>query len=234
MICEIAQRYKQTQEEEVALMTEIVDPKTSIKSAEKSQEWVDILTQKFQLHRTWIDIDDSIVDVIIRKGDGVAIVAFQFFFNLLSTDYIEINNRGIVVPKKNFDMCVAMQNFTSVPVPSSMHKRRLKNLDSYLNEGRKKNQRKAELSIKGLLLLKAACVIGEEFGTAALKKIIPLRNETHSSILQILRELEIGELVEILDESDPKNIICRFNKSFLRESIYQIMLYKDQKKVLHQ
>jgi len=47
MICEIAPRYKQTQEEEVALMTEIVDPKTSIKSAEKSQEWVDILTQKF-------------------------------------------------------------------------------------------------------------------------------------------------------------------------------------------
>ena len=87
------------------------------------------------------------------------------------------------MPKKNFDMCVSMQNFTSVPVPSSMHKRRLKNLDSYLNEGRKKNQRKAELSIKGLLLLKAACVIGEEFGTAALKKIIPLRNETHSSIL---------------------------------------------------
>ena len=49
-----------------------------------------------------------------------------------------------------------------------------------------------------------------------------------------MKELEIGELVEILDESDPKNIICRFNKSFLRESIYQIMLYKDQKKVLHQ
>ena len=183
MICEIAPRYKQTQEEEVALMTEIVDPKTTIKTVEKSQEWVDILTLKLQLHRTWIDIDDSIVDIIIRKGDGVAIVAFQYFFNLLSTNYIEINNRGVVVPKKNFDMCVSMQNFTSVPVPSSMHKRRLKNLDSYLNEGRKKNQRKAELSIKGLLLLKAACVIGEEFGTAALKKIIPLRNETHSSIL---------------------------------------------------
>ena len=110
-------------------------------------------------------------------------MAFQYFYNLLSTDFIEINNRGVVVPKKSFDKCVALQNFTSVPVPSSMHKRRLKNLDSYLNEGRKKNQRKAELSIKGLLLLKAACVIGEEFGTAALKKIIPLRNETHSSIL---------------------------------------------------
>ena len=28
------------------------------------------------------------------------------------------------------------------------------------------------------------------------------------------------QIIEILDESDPKNLICRFNKSFLRESIY--------------
>jgi hypothetical protein len=58
MICEIAPRYKQTQEEEVQLMTEIVDPKTTIKSVAKGAEWVEILTQKFQLHRTWIDVDD--------------------------------------------------------------------------------------------------------------------------------------------------------------------------------
>lgn len=139
MICEIAPRYQQTQLEEVGLMTEIVDPKTTIKTKEKSDWWVNELTNKLQLHRTWNDVDESIVDVIIRKGDGVAIVAFQYFFNLISTDYIEINNRGIVIPKKNFDMCVSLQNFTSIPVPSNMHKRRLKNLDNYLKEGRSKN-----------------------------------------------------------------------------------------------
>ena len=30
--------------------------------------------------------------------------------------------------------------------------------------------------------MKAACIIGEEFGTAALKKILPLRHETHGSL----------------------------------------------------
>jgi len=84
------------------------------------------------------------------------------------------------------------------------------------------------------MLMKAAAIIGEEFGTQALKKILPLRQETHGSMLIILKELEQGELIEILDETDPKNILCRFNQSFLRESIYQIMLYRDQKKVLHQ
>jgi len=53
-------------------------------------------------------------------------------------------------------------------------------------------------------------------------------------MLTILKELEQGELIEILDETDPKNILCRFNQPWLRESVYQIMLYRDQKKVLHQ
>ena len=61
------------------------------------------------------------------------------------------------------------------------------------------------------MLLKTAAIIGEEFGTQALKKILPLRNETHSSIQVILRELEMAELIEILDETDMKNIHCRFN-----------------------
>lgn len=68
--------------------------------------------------------------------------------------------------------------------------------------------------------MKAAAIIGDEFGTQALIKIMSQRNETNGSITQILKELELHEFIEILDESDPKNLICRFNKSFLRESIY--------------
>jgi len=79
------------------------------------------------------------------------------------------------------------------------------------------------------LVLKTACVIGEEFGTQALKKMLPLRGESHVSLIKILKYLEEQEFIEVLNESDPKNIHCRFNKSFLRESIYQVMLYKDQK-----
>lgn len=97
----------------------------------------------------------------------------------------------------------------------------------------KQNLRKKEIFIKGIMVLKAAAVIGEEFGTAALKKILPLREETNGSLAQILKELEQNDLIETLDETDPKNILCRFNKSLLRESVYQVMLFKDQKQYLH-
>ena len=36
-----------------------------------------------------------------------------------------------------------------------------------------------------------------------------------------------------MDEKDAKNVVCRFNKALLRESIYQILLYKSCKKDLH-
>lgn len=79
---------------------------------------------------------------------------------------------------------------------------------------------------KGILLLKSAAVIGEVFGSRILQHINPLRNESHKSILQVLKILEQKDFIEILDETDPKNAICRFRKCFLRETIYQIMLYR--------
>ena len=60
---------------------------------------------------------------------------------------------------------------------------RLKNIDSYIRASRASNPRKGELAIKGIMLIKAAAVIGEEFGTLALKKILPLRHETNSSMM---------------------------------------------------
>ena len=97
-------------------------------------------------------------------------------------------------------------------MPSNAIKKRLKDMDTYLKAGRaNKNVRKQELAVKGLMVMKAAAIVGEEFGTAALKRILPLRQETHGSLLMVLKELELGELIEILDETDPKNVYCRFN-----------------------
>jgi len=105
----------------------------------------------------------------------------------------------------------------------------------FLKKGRLSgNPRKQELCIKGIMTMKAATIIGEEFDSYSLRKILPLRNENQGTLLQILKELELNDFIEILNESDPKNVRCRFNKYFLRESIYQVMLFRDQKQVLHQ
>ena len=86
---------------------------------------------------------------------------------------------------------------------------------------------------KGILILKSAAVIGEVFGSKVLQHICPLRHDTHKQILQVLKCLEQHDYIEILDETDPKNAVCRFRKSFFRETVYQIMLYRAQKKGLH-
>lgn len=61
-----------------------------------------------------------------------------------------------------------------------------------------------------------------------------IRNESYKSLVTILKILEQRDFIEILDETDYRNIICRFRKCFLRETIYQFMLYRAQKKGLHQ
>ena len=75
-------------------------------------------------------------------------------------------------------------NFTHRYTPTcKSHKNRLKIMDSYIRTSRASNPRKGELAIKGIMLMKAAAVIGEEFGTLALKKILPLRHESNSSMM---------------------------------------------------
>ena len=41
-------------------------------------------------------------------------------------------------------------------------------------------------------------------------------------------------MIEIMDVSEDKKIYCRYNRMFLRESIYQSMRYKAVKKGLHE
>jgi hypothetical protein len=75
-------------------------------------------------------------------------------------------------------------------VPSCAHKNRLKDIDAFIKLGRRsdeKNMKKKEMTIKGVIVMKSAAVIGEDFGTMALKKIMPLRYETNTSLLIILK-----------------------------------------------
>jgi hypothetical protein len=173
---------------EIKNKTDILDPGKSIKTVEKSQEWYDLLKNQFNLEKVYQEIDNTVIDIVIQKSNGIVIYALQFFFNLLTNGFLQIDKSGCVIETEKLTKCRLLQNYTKVPVPSLAIKKRLRNLDNYLKEGRSKGiLRKQEIAVKGLMLLKTASIIGEEFGTAALKKIIPLRNETHGSILGFLR-----------------------------------------------
>ena len=49
-----------------------------------------------------------------------------------------------------------------------------------------------------------------------------------------MRLLEKADLIEIVDESDPRRVHCRFIHSFFKDALYQVMLYKGVKKDLHE
>ena len=86
-----------------------------------------------------------------------------------------------------------------------------------------------------IVLLKAASVLGEEFDMKALKQISPFPKGANSSkrVEEGISLLEQRDFIEIVDETDRHNCLSRFNKCFLRESTYQVLLYKSCKKDLH-
>jgi len=119
-------------------MTAIINPDTTIKTKEKSDEWLKLLTKQYNLERVFREVDSDILDVVIQKCAGNTIICLQFFFNLLINGYIEIDRQNKVVRKRAFDKCRQLQNFTKIPVPSNAIKKRLKNMDTFLKEGRSK------------------------------------------------------------------------------------------------
>ena len=84
-------------------------------------------------------------------------------------------------------------------------------------------------------MLKSATVLGDEFELKALAQIQPMRqaNSSNKYLKESLKLLEKADLIEFVDETDFKNAVCRFNKPLLRESVYQMLLYKSCKKDLH-
>ena len=228
VLLDLAPLYLESYRDEVIHMTEIKDPEKTIKKPEKCDEWIRTLTKKCNLERIYKDIEDSILGLVVNKCEGNVLISLQFFFNLIYNGFVEVDRNNLMVAKPKLQRAMMLQNYSKIPVPPKAHKKRLMNIDQFLKKGRSvgNNLRKQEMTVKGLMIMKAASIIGEELGTSALKTILPLRQETHGSILANLKELEQQELIEILDETDPKNIRCRFNRCFLRESIYQVMLYK--------
>lgn len=48
-------------------MTDIKDPEKTIKTYEKSREWLDLLSKKHNLHAVYKSIDSNIIDCIMQK-----------------------------------------------------------------------------------------------------------------------------------------------------------------------
>ena len=174
----------------------------------------------------------------MSQCNGNPLLCMQYFVNLLQSDFIHISADGAVKTGKKFDLCYELSDWKTVPVPRLALKQMCTHLDQYLFAFQNKRPKKpgeVEACVTSIVMLKAATVLGDEFELKALAQIQPMRqaNSSGKYLKESLKLLEKADLIEIMDETDLKNCVCRFNKSLLRESVYQMLLYKGCKKDLH-
>ena len=145
--------------------------------------------------------------------------------NLLHNDFIRVSSSGSVKPTKKFDLCYELSDWKTVPVPRLALKINCTHLDKYLYGYQNKRPIKpgeVEACVTSIVMLKSATVLGDEFELKALEQIQPLRkaNTTIKHVKDSFKLLEKADLIEFMDETDPQNIVCRFHKCLLRETIY--------------
>lgn len=85
---------------------------------------------------------------------------------------------------------------------------------------------------KHLILIKSASIIGEVFTLKHLKYISPLRTESTEEHLARIEKLEAMEHLEVMDDG-LSDVTYRFVIPFMREALFQRMLFRDHKKSLH-
>ena len=90
MLLNCAEKYQSSYKKEVKKMTEIVDPKTTIKDAQTSLLELSRLTQAWQLETKFQKFDDKVLKVILRNCGGNPLYCQQYFVNLLHGKFIEI------------------------------------------------------------------------------------------------------------------------------------------------
>lgn len=109
LLVEMAYRYNVSFAEEVKSMTDVFEPEGvrlpgnskeleawNIKKA-KSEEWIELLTKKFNLQKVFMDVENDVIDIVINKCNGNTIYCLHFFFHLLTNGYIEIDRHGTVI-----------------------------------------------------------------------------------------------------------------------------------------
>ena len=220
-----ALKYQSSHMSEVQKMTEIVDPKTTIKNKPDSDAWRQRLVDKWQLAVKFSQVDAAILEVICTRCNGNPLLCMQYFVNLLHNDFIRVQPDGHVKTTDKFKLCQSLNDWKAVPVPRLALKLTCTHLDKYLYAIQTKRPNKPgeiEACVTSIVMLKAATVLGDEFESKALGHIQPLRQAASSRkyVKEYLKLLEKADLIEILDETDTKNCLCRFNKCLLRESIY--------------
>lgn len=131
----------------------------------------------------------------------------QFVINLMNSGMAITKNKTLYPNDKKFLDRLKLNDWAPLPVPELMASINGHLLDQYMKQGHKPSSSFAHHKVKGIILLKAASVIGEIFTLKQLESISPLLNEDTETIMEILLDLQACDFIEVIDDNDAKNWI---------------------------
>ena len=159
------------------------------------------------------------VDFLAHKARCVPFFVVSLLENLRSQNYLIMNENHHCLKVKAFLVkCIEINEGLTVNPPLGCSKINGPIID--------------HLACHEIILLKVASVIGENFDFRNLAHINPLKKMfNNDKLLYLLDDFVRSEFLEILDENDG-NIKYRMTHCFMRESLYQRMIYS-QRRQLH-
>ncbi|CAI2376171.1 unnamed protein product [Moneuplotes crassus] len=234
LLCDFSRQYEIEMKDEIRAMTKLEGDENSLNAQNQSKKTREEMIKVHNVNDYFNDIQKDVLEVIMQKCEGNPLCSMQFLINLMTNGMVTTKDKVLYPSGKDFFDCYKLNDWTPLSVPDLMSSINGHLLDQYLKEGRKLNTKFVQDKVKGIILLKSAAVIGEIFTLKQLEFISPLINEDIETIMEILIDLQSRDFIEIIDDNDAKNWICRFTKKFLRETLYQRLLFRGQKKPLHQ
>ena len=156
------------------------------------------------------------VDYLANKARCIPLFIINLLENLRTQNYLIINENHHSLQIKSFLLkCVQINEGLTIYPPLGCSKINGPIID--------------HLACHEIILLKVASVIGENFDFRNLSHINPLKKSfNNDKLLSLLDDLVRSEFLEILDENDG-NIRYRMTYCFMRESIYQRMIYSQRR-----
>ena len=80
LILSMAETYQESYSEEIRKMTEIIDPVNTIKKpASESDRWKALLKEKWQSDIKISEIDDAILQLVVKRSVGNPLLALGYF-----------------------------------------------------------------------------------------------------------------------------------------------------------
>jgi hypothetical protein len=165
--------------------------------------------------------DDNLKKFLLSKTfNGIPLLLQELLNKLIDMDLIKNKeNKYILTYKDELNNMIKFKDFSKLDLPYRIEKLMGNIIDSIKNQGE-------------IIILKAASVIGNIFDIDTLYKINPIRNKMNEDVLKMIYYYESINILEILHDLEPENLVAKFSLPFFREVLYSRML-SEQKTPIH-